>query len=82
MYSQYKNSMIIKNEGQVRQILSGRWYQGEKGGHKERVKGREYGGNIMYLYLKMINRMMEGVNLTKIHCKHLCKCHSIPPVQQ
>jgi hypothetical protein len=23
-------------------------------------------------------RMMEGVNLTKIHCKHFCKCHSVP----
>jgi hypothetical protein len=22
--------------------------------------------------------MMEGVNLAKIHCKHYCKCHSVP----
>jgi hypothetical protein len=27
-------------------------------------------------------RMMERVNLTEINCKHLCKCHNIPPVQQ
>jgi hypothetical protein len=26
-------------------------------------------------------RMMEGVNLTKIPCKHFCKCHNVP-VQQ
>jgi hypothetical protein len=26
-------------------------------------------------------RMMEGVNLTKIHCKHICKYHNISPVQ-
>jgi hypothetical protein len=24
---------------------------------------------------------MEGVNSTKIYCKHFCKCHSGPPVQ-
>jgi hypothetical protein len=22
-------------------------------------------------------RMMEGVNLTEIHCKHICKYHSV-----
>jgi hypothetical protein len=22
-----------------------------------------------------------GMNLTKIYCKHFCKCHNIPPVQ-
>jgi hypothetical protein len=27
-------------------------------------------------------RMMEGVNLTNIYCKHFCKCYNIPPVQQ
>jgi hypothetical protein len=27
-------------------------------------------------------RMMEGVDLTKICCKHFCKCHNVPPVQQ
>jgi hypothetical protein len=26
-------------------------------------------------------RMIEGVNLTKIYCKHTCKCHSVSPVQ-
>jgi hypothetical protein len=26
--------------------------------------------------------MMEGVNLSKIYCKHFCKCHSVYPVQQ
>jgi hypothetical protein len=26
-------------------------------------------------------RMMEEVNLTKIYCKHFCKCHNVPPVQ-
>jgi hypothetical protein len=25
-------------------------------------------------------RIMEGVNLTKIHCKHICKCHNETPV--
>jgi hypothetical protein len=24
-------------------------------------------------------RIMEGVNLVKINCKHICKCHSEPP---
>jgi hypothetical protein len=28
------------------------------------------------------NLLMEGVNLTKILCKHFCKCHSVPLVQQ
>jgi hypothetical protein len=23
-----------------------------------------------------------GVNLTKIYCKHFCKCHNVPPIQQ
>jgi hypothetical protein len=23
-----------------------------------------------------------GVSLTKIDCKHFCKCHNVPPVQQ
>jgi hypothetical protein len=23
-----------------------------------------------------------GVNSTMIHCKHFCKCHNVPPVQQ
>jgi hypothetical protein len=27
-------------------------------------------------------RVMEGVNLTKIYCKHFCKCHDGPPAQQ
>jgi hypothetical protein len=26
-------------------------------------------------------RMMEGVNLTKIYCKHICKYHNASPVQ-
>jgi hypothetical protein len=26
--------------------------------------------------------MMEGVNSTIIYCKHFCKCHNVPPVQQ
>jgi hypothetical protein len=26
-------------------------------------------------------RTMEGVNLTKIHCKHICKYHNVYPVQ-
>jgi hypothetical protein len=25
--------------------------------------------------------MMERVNLTKIYCKHFCKCHNVPPEQ-
>jgi hypothetical protein len=32
-----------------------------------------------------IGRMEEndgGVNLTKIHSKHFCKCHKAPPIQQ
>jgi hypothetical protein len=29
-----------------------------------------------------LRRMMEGMNLTKIYCKHSCKCHNVPPVQQ
>jgi hypothetical protein len=28
-------------------------YQWEEGGYRERVKEGEYGGNIMYLYMKM-----------------------------
>jgi hypothetical protein len=23
-----------------------------------------------------------GGNLTKIYCKHVCKCHNVPPIQQ
>jgi hypothetical protein len=26
--------------------------------------------------------MMEGVNLTKMYCKHFYKCHNVPPVQK
>jgi hypothetical protein len=26
-------------------------------------------------------RAMEGVNLTKIYCKHICKYHHVSPVQ-
>jgi hypothetical protein len=26
--------------------------------------------------------MMEGVNLTMIYYKNICKCHNVPPVQQ
>jgi hypothetical protein len=35
--------------------------------------------------LGMIRRMVEGVNSSMIyfiHCKNLCKCHSVAPVQQ
>jgi hypothetical protein len=29
-----------------------------------------------------VGRMKEWVNLTKVHCKHVLKCHNeIPPVQ-
>jgi hypothetical protein len=28
-----------------------------------------------------IKRKMERVNLIKIYCKHLHKCHNVPPVQ-
>jgi hypothetical protein len=31
---------------------------------------------------RRINRMMEGVDLTKIYREHFCKCHNVPPVQQ
>jgi hypothetical protein len=24
--------------------------------------------------------MLEGVNLTKTYCKHVCKCHNVPSV--
>jgi hypothetical protein len=24
--------------------------------------------------------MMEGVNLIKIYCKYICKCHNVSPV--
>jgi hypothetical protein len=27
-------------------------------------------------------RMMQGVNLTEIYCKHFCRCHEVPVVQQ
>jgi hypothetical protein len=27
-------------------------------------------------------RMMEGINLTKIYCKHFCECHNVLPVKQ
>jgi hypothetical protein len=29
-----------------------------------------------------IRRMMVWMNLTKIYCKYLCKCHNIFPVQK
>jgi hypothetical protein len=28
------------------------------------------------------SRMMEGVNLTIMYCKHFCKCHNVALVQQ
>jgi hypothetical protein len=28
-----------------------------------------------------MDRMMEVMNLTKLRCKHFCKCHEVPPVQ-
>jgi hypothetical protein len=27
-------------------------------------------------------RIMEGMNSTKLYCKHFCKCHIVPPIQQ
>jgi methylphosphotriester-DNA--protein-cysteine methyltransferase len=36
----------------------------------EIVLRREEGGR---------GRMMEGVNLTKIYCKHICKYHNVSP---
>jgi hypothetical protein len=29
-----------------------------------------------------IKKTDGGINLTKIYCKHFCKCHNVPPVQQ
>jgi hypothetical protein len=40
----------------VKQVLSGGWYQQDRGKHKGRVKEGEYGGCIMYSCMKMENR--------------------------
>jgi hypothetical protein len=59
-------------------------------GHKEKGNEGVYGGCVLYPYLKIEEghllravrgrgRKMEGVNLTKIYCKHICKYHDISP---
>jgi hypothetical protein len=37
----------------VKQVLSGGWYQWQRGGHKERGKESEYHGTLMYSCMKM-----------------------------
>jgi hypothetical protein len=37
----------------LKQILSWDWYKWKKGGYKENMSEGEYGGNIMYLYMKI-----------------------------
>jgi hypothetical protein len=62
------------------------------------MKEGEYGKITMYSCMKMekmgpvetipkigrreITRMMAGVNLTKIYCKHFYKCYNVPTIQQ
>jgi hypothetical protein len=29
---------------------------------------------------KGLGRMMDGLNLTKVYCKHICKCHNGSPL--
>jgi hypothetical protein len=40
-------------DSKVKQVLSGCWYQWERGRYKEGVEEGEYGGNFMYSYMKM-----------------------------
>jgi hypothetical protein len=45
---------VFKNKGQKgKRVLSGCWYQWDGEGWKEMVKEGKYGGNIMYLCMKM-----------------------------
>jgi hypothetical protein len=55
---------------------------------KERVKKGEfvYENRTMKLVETILSRgekgderMMEGVNLIKTYCKHICKCHNVSP---
>jgi hypothetical protein len=80
-------------EGKTGLFLS--WVPVEGGGHKERVNEGEYGGCVcihggrrrMKPVEIVLRRGGEGrresdgeVNLTKIHCKHICKYHNVSPV--
>jgi hypothetical protein len=69
-------------------VLSRGGYQWKEGEHKERVKE-----GFVFMYenrtMKFVEialgreeerrKKMEGVNLIKIHCKHLCKYHNVSP---
>jgi hypothetical protein len=49
-------SFFFKNEGQTsKMVLSGDWYQLDRGGYKEGVKDGAYDGNTMYSCMKMKN---------------------------
>jgi hypothetical protein len=49
---QIKISFLEMEDRKDKQVLSGGWYQHERGGYKERVKENEWSRNI-YLCLKM-----------------------------
>jgi hypothetical protein len=67
----------------------------EGGRHKERGNEGEYDRYMLYPYMKIEEqnllklfeeggwgergRMIGGVNLTKIYCKHICKCQNVSP---
>jgi hypothetical protein len=49
----YKYIYIYMKDRQVKQVLSGHWYQREGEGDKEIMKDSKYGGSSMYLCMKM-----------------------------
>jgi hypothetical protein len=82
---------ILRNEGQKCTIGSvWGWVPVWGVGAMERVKESEYGRCTLYTcmkielwnlwnYFKMTRRGMrenDGVSLTKVHCKHIWKCHN------
>jgi hypothetical protein len=64
-----------------------------RGRYKERMLKGEYDENIMHSCMKMekqdlysknggIKENDGGMNSTMIYCKHFCKHHNVPLVQQ
>jgi hypothetical protein len=47
------NIYIYMKDRQVKQVLSGHWYQREGEGDKEIMKDNKYGGSSMYSCMKM-----------------------------
>jgi hypothetical protein len=88
----YNLKKKIKDRGLFQRWESVCWGGGK---YKEREHEGEYDGCILYPYIKLEGfqhkmkpveiilrgrrENMEGIKLTKIYCKHICKFHNVSP---